>query len=452
MVNCYCISGDIRLATEVLAERMVAREPNRYKFVETVSYFLYAVGPLVGNAVLALLGAIATDFTVNPTAVLIAFPAFMLPFASFQLFSGAISDVYGRIPVMLSGLVAFAIGLSVTAYATSLGIFVLGNVICGVGFAFVNPVVIALLTDSAASENIPKRMGIVSAMASLSAGLGPFIAGQMLVLGWRSYYLMFLLIVLIGLISVSVAGHPPRRSRESRGLRAFIENLTAELKRPSVVLMACATFLVSLVYLGTLVWTSRALVGAVDPIHLGILLLAAGTAGATAGSLLGPLARRHGFGLPIGLGFLTLFGGLSLLILIGDIAQASLVPFVGLSLAAVGWAGGTLFPAMTTYSQMVSPTRRGVLAGVVTFGFFLGAALVPTLFGPLFQIGISAVYIGMLGVSAILMLLFAGLYRKLERVRSVSAQGPLSVRSPQPRDELHSETSSEPSRVPEDRA
>lgn len=276
MVNHCWINGDIRMATEVLAELRAVRGPNGYRFVETVSYLLYAVGPLVGNAVLTLLGAIATDFVVDPTVVLIAFPAFMFPFAFFQLFSGAKSDVYGRVPVMLSGLVAFAIGLSVTAYATSLGVFILGNVICGVGLAFVNPVILALLSDSAAPESIPKRMGVASAMASLSAGLGPFLAGQMVVLGWHSYYLMFLLIVLIGFISVSVANHPPRPPREDTGLRTFTANLAIELKRPLVILMACATFLVSLVYLGTLVWTSRALVGIVDPIHLGILLLSDG--------------------------------------------------------------------------------------------------------------------------------------------------------------------------------
>ncbi|MFW9913638.1 MAG: hypothetical protein ACFFEU_14265, partial [Candidatus Thorarchaeota archaeon] len=67
-----------------------------YQSLNIILYILFAVGPLVGNAVLVLLGAISTDFMVNPTVVLNSIPAFMFPFALFQLFSGSISDTYGR--------------------------------------------------------------------------------------------------------------------------------------------------------------------------------------------------------------------------------------------------------------------------------------------------------------------------------------------------------------------
>ncbi|MHA2179159.1 MAG: hypothetical protein ACXAAK_12500, partial [Candidatus Thorarchaeota archaeon] len=70
--------------------------PQSFRSIEFVSYLLFGVGPLVGNAVLTLLGPVATEFLVDPTAVLIAIPAFMFPFAFIQLFSGALSDSYGR--------------------------------------------------------------------------------------------------------------------------------------------------------------------------------------------------------------------------------------------------------------------------------------------------------------------------------------------------------------------
>jgi MFS family permease len=79
-----------------------------YRFLNLISYFLFAIGPLVGNAVLVLLGAISADFLVDPTVVLSAIPAFMFPFAIIQLFSGAISDIYGRVQVIIGGLLVFA--------------------------------------------------------------------------------------------------------------------------------------------------------------------------------------------------------------------------------------------------------------------------------------------------------------------------------------------------------
>jgi predicted MFS family arabinose efflux permease len=399
---------------EVHTEKEHVEGTERYRFLRFLSYFLFAIGPLVGNAVLALLGAIATDFVVDPTAILIAIPAFMFPFALFQLLSGAISDIYGRVRVMLLGLVAFAVGLLVTAYAASLEILVLGNVLSGVGFAFVNPVVLALLSDLSAPEDIPRRMGIASALASLSAGLGPFLAGQLISFGWQSYYLLFFIIVIITLLAMSVADRPVRKPQGDSEIRMFIVNLTIELRRPLVLLTLGTTFLVALVYLGALVWTARALTGALDENLIGVILLAGGVAGAAAGSLLGPMIRRWGFELPIVLGLLSNFTGLSIFIVAGDITLASTIPLVGLALAAVGWAGGLLFPMTITFGQMISPTRRGVLAGAVTSSFFLGSALILSLYEPLFEIGISAVYAGMLVVSVVLLLFFYILYRTLK--------------------------------------
>jgi len=387
-----------------------------YQSINLVSYFLFAVGPLVGNAVLVLLGAISTDFMVDPTAVLSAIPAFMFPFAIFQLFSGAISDIYGRVPVIVGGLLFFATGLFMTAYATTLSLFILGNFVTGSGFGFVNPVLLALLTDSAAPMEIPKRMGIAAALASLSVGLGPFIAGQMVNLGWQTYYLMFMMIVVVGLIAISIVNRPPKAEESGPGLRLFITHLWGELRKPVTLLILITTFLVALSYLGVFVWTPRGLTGVFSDSTIGLLLLGGGISGAIAGSILSTLSRRYGFGLPVGIGFIALFLGLTIFIAVGDFTAASSILLIGLALISVGWAGGLLFPTMITFSQIISPEHRGVLAGTVTFAFFLGSAIIPIMFEPLFLSGIVVVYSGMLVISAILLISFTVLYRRLASV------------------------------------
>ena len=200
-------------------EACITEEGKRYTLLEGISYFLFAVGPLVGNAVLALLGAISIDFAINPTAVLIAIPAFMFPFAIIQLFSGAISDVYGRVRVIVFGLVVFVGGLALTGFATSITLFALGNFVSGVGFGFTNPVLLALLSDCAEPQDIPRRMGIASALASFSVGLGPFLAGQMALFGWETYYFLFLIIATLGMITISLVKRPPRSIHEGAGVK-----------------------------------------------------------------------------------------------------------------------------------------------------------------------------------------------------------------------------------------
>jgi predicted MFS family arabinose efflux permease len=292
--------------------------------------------------------------------------------------------------------------------------FALGHLVAGVGFGFVNPVLLALLSDCAPPADIPKRMGIASALASFGVGLGPFIAGQMAIIGWQLYYLVILSIVLIGLIAITVANRPPRMIHGASGIRALINNLKIELRKPVVLLMIVTTFLITLAYLGTMIWTSRGLTGALSESSTGIMLLFAGMFGALAGVLLGRMIRSRGYGFSIIVGIAPLFSSLFLFLLIGDITMLEAIPLVGLALVLVGWAGGILFPLMITFSQVISPERRGVLAGVVTSASFFGVALIPSVYEPLFHIGMPSLYLGILGVSVLLLIFISILYRRVE--------------------------------------
>ena len=385
----------------------------RYQTLAILTYLLFAIGPLVGNAVLVLQGEIASDYGVDATLVLTAIPAFMLPFALVQLFSGAMSDIYGRIRLIIPGSIVFAAGLIMMVTATTIDVFIWGNVLSGIGFGFVNPVVLALLSDLSTPEEIPRRMGIASALASLGAGLGPFFAGLLIAFGWGFYYLIFFIVDIVSLIVISRVKHPSDASPGKSQFHKFIVNLASELKKSVVILMLGATFLVSLIYLGALVWTSRALTGKLSENIIGLLLLGAGIAGATAGSQLGRMIRHWGYGRPILIGIMCNFVGLLILILMGDITQTAAIPFLAVALVAIGWAGGLLFPMSISFSQLISPERRGVLAGVVTSSFFFGSAFILNVYEPLYNISIQAVYLEMVAIAIILGFLFYILNRNV---------------------------------------
>ena len=389
-------------------------QPGTFRMIELVSYIIFGIGPLVGNAVLTLLGPISSDFLVDPTTVLIALPAFMFPFAIFQLFSGALSDSYGRVPVIVGGLITFLVGLSLISLSSSLVMFALGYLVSGMGFGFANPVLLALLSDCAPPGDIPKRMGFAAALASLCVGLGPFIAGQMAKFAWQLYYLLILCIILVGLVSIVIAKRPTMIIHGDTGVRTLIRNLIVEFRKGVVLVMLVTTFLIPLVYLGTFVWTSRGMTGSVNEGLLGFLLLGGGIFGTVAGLLLGQLIQTRGYGITTAAGIIPQFAGISLFLLIGDITQPSALLWDGLGIILVGWAGGILFPLMITYSQIIAPERRGVLAGIVTFAFFLGYALVPSVFDPLFNQGMPSLYLGIFGVTVLVFVFLIILYRKIE--------------------------------------
>ncbi|MFX1387171.1 MAG: hypothetical protein ACFE9M_08155, partial [Promethearchaeota archaeon] len=76
-----------------------------------------------------------------------------------------------------------------------------------------------------------------------------------------------------------------------------------------------------------------------------------------------------------------------------------------------GFSGGILFTTITYYSQVLSPERRGALAGLLTAGYFTGIALVPTTLAPFSNIfGINGVYVAILIISLIFIVVTFLLY------------------------------------------
>lgn len=380
--------------------------------MEVSAYVLFAIGPLVGNAVLVLLGAIASDFSVDPTQVLIAVPAFMIPFASVQLFSGAISDIRGRIPVILFGLVFYGIGLLLVSVSPSLSFFIWGYALAGFGFGFVNPVLIALITDYSSQSEIQGKMGITGALATTMVGLGPAIAGQMVIYGWRVFYGTFVIIAFFAAAILGLSRPENRRVETEHALVNLIRTFSEELKRPAVLLMMLSGFLISASYGGITVWTSRGLTGVFLPSIVGGVLMLLGVTGLTAGLSINRIVTRFGERTALGLGMLSLFTSLVLLISIGDITQQASLVLVALAVLILGWAAGSLSPVVLATSQKLSPGRRGALAGLLTFSMFVGNAVVPIFYEPFFTFGMRSVYSAIMLVSVFLLFTLYAFTRK----------------------------------------
>lgn len=366
------------------------------------AYVLFAIGPLVGNAVLVLLGSIASDFSVNPTQILIAVPAFMIPFALVQLFSGALSDIKGRIPVILFGLVFYGAGLILVSISVTLPFFTSGYALAGFGFGFVNPVIIALITDYSEPSEIQGKMGITGALATTMVGLGPAIAGQMVIYGWRLFYAIFVGIAFF--VAVVLRASRPRNTRTTNDneLRELLRAFSEELKRPVVLLMMLSGFLISASYGGITVWTSRGLTGAFPPALVGGVLMLLGVTGLTAGLSISRIVSKFGERAALGLGLFSLFTSIGLLISIGDVTHQANLMFVGLAILILGWAAGSLSPVVLATSQKLSPDRRGALAGLLTFSMFVGNAFVPIIYEPFFGYGMRTLYLAILVASVCL--------------------------------------------------
>ncbi|MFX1390045.1 MAG: MFS transporter [Promethearchaeota archaeon] len=389
------------------------------RWLEFVIFLLFLLGPLTGNIINVLFGVLSDYFQVTQTSISIAIPAFMFPFAITQLFSGAISDVKGRIPVLIGGLILFAIAMLTAAISFNLIMYVIANIIGGIGFGFINPVLIALMADITNSPNLPKKMGYLGASANLGVGLGPLIASQMILIGWQSIYILFIVITCFCLIYFILRKNSHREITIESGVRIFLTQLSKEWRRLPIILMILSAFLISHTYIAINICTSITLTQShtFNETLIGIILSLAGIGAAITGILSGNIIKKKDAKFPLIIGSFILICSLVILLSIGDITVQEKISYLSIGWILAGFSGGILFTTITFYSQILSPKNRGALAGSLTASYFTGIALVPMTLVPLSNnFGINYVYLIILIISIFFIIVTFLLYLFSNRI------------------------------------
>ncbi len=390
---------------------MISEPKKATKLVDLIIFILYALGPLNGNVILVLFGVLSLEFSVIPNAILLAIPAFMFPFAFVQLFSGAISDVKGRFQVILLGLSIFGLGMILASFSFSLTIFIIANILAGIGFGFVNPVLIALLTDITPDAKVPKKLGVLGAVANLGVSLGPLLASQIINLGWRYLYVIILGITILGMLIIFFVRKNIPITKSNARIRTFFSNLTREIRRTPVILLILSAFLFSHTSTASVIWTSRSFTHVIPETISGVVLASFGLMGFVSGVLTGFIIKNKGIRLALTIGAISLLIGNMILIAFGNINLVTL-PLTTIGLIFMGFAGGIMMTLIMFYSQTLSKERRGALAGLTTAFIFIGIALVPSTLEPFFTSGgISMVYVVIFAFSIALIFSLVLLYK-----------------------------------------
>lgn len=116
----------------------------------------------------------------NATLVGIAMGAMGLAQAFFHVPLGMASDRYGRKPVIVCGLVIFAIGSFIAAGANDIFVTILGRVLQGMGA--ISAAVMALVADSTRDEHRTKAMAMVG--GSIGVAFAVSLVGAPLLYRW----------------------------------------------------------------------------------------------------------------------------------------------------------------------------------------------------------------------------------------------------------------------------
>ena len=114
-----------------------------------------------------------------------------LAFGAAQLVHGPLADRFGRRPVLLAGMAAFALFSLACAAASSIGALMAARVLQGLAASSEAVVALAVIRDLYRGAQAVRIMSLYGMAIALAPAAGPIIGGYMHVaFGWRSNFLL----------------------------------------------------------------------------------------------------------------------------------------------------------------------------------------------------------------------------------------------------------------------
>jgi MFS family permease len=145
---------------------------------------------------------------------------FLLGYIAILPLIGRLSDVRGRLPVLVGSLVVFGLGSVVTAAAYDLPSVVAGRVVQGVGAGGLLPATLALVADVYPPRRRGLPLGVVGAVQELGNVAGPVYGAVVLAFaGWRTIFWINLAVALVRAAVIRL--HRQTYAAEQAGSRRF---------------------------------------------------------------------------------------------------------------------------------------------------------------------------------------------------------------------------------------
>ena len=151
------------------------------------------------DALLPALPIIASDIIPSsPSKTQFIISSFIMGMGLATLFTGPLSDSFGRKKIILLGGIIFLIGAIIAGLAKSLEMILLGRFIQGLGVAGPRVVALAIVRDLYKGRKMAKIMSISMMFFTLVPAIAPMFGALILLyFGWRSIFVAFIIFLII---------------------------------------------------------------------------------------------------------------------------------------------------------------------------------------------------------------------------------------------------------------
>lgn len=128
------------------------------------------------------------------------FSSYLLMSAVTAMIFGNLSDLFGRKPIYVIGILIFLIGSILSGFATSMKMLILFRFIQGIGAGAVQPIATTIVGDMYTVEERAKVQGYLASVWGISAVLGPLAGG--LIVRYSDWAWIFWINVPLGIIGL----------------------------------------------------------------------------------------------------------------------------------------------------------------------------------------------------------------------------------------------------------
>ncbi len=180
------------------------------------------LGPFGGSMLIPLIPTIADDLETSVGLVAASITAYMIPFAALQLFSGTLAERVGGGRVVRAGYLAYACAALLCALAPDIGVLLGARALMGAANAFLSPILLAALSETVPAGVLGRSVGTFAAAQTAGVTIAPVLGGALGELSWRlPFVLVVVLSLLLALPRLEVGRRTAARGRASRPSESF---------------------------------------------------------------------------------------------------------------------------------------------------------------------------------------------------------------------------------------
>jgi DHA1 family bicyclomycin/chloramphenicol resistance-like MFS transporter len=219
-----------------------ARRLSRGEFIALMG-MIFATVAFSIDAMLPALPDIATALTPEaPNLAQLVLTSFLIGLGVGTLFTGPLSDVFGRKPVMMAGAVLYIIGTFLAWSAASLEWLLAARVLQGLGAAGPRVVATAIIRDLYSGRQMAQIVSFAMLIFTIFPAVAPMIGAAIIWgFGWRAIFLAFLIfsVISVGWLMLrqpETLPKPARRPFSAATIRAaLVEALSLKQMQFSIL-------------------------------------------------------------------------------------------------------------------------------------------------------------------------------------------------------------------------